>query len=265
MPKRFTATEKWTDPWFCSLTDNEKLFWLFLLDNCDNAGIWRVNWFVFGCYVKNFKYNPEPFKDRVIVMDKEKWFIPKFVTYQYGNLNPNCLPHLSVIRILQKHTVTEQYAKGCLTLKDKDKDKDKAKDKDSPIISPCPHQEIVDLYHSILPGLPMVKELTEARKAFIKGRWAASKERQSLEWWKDFFKTYVLASPFLCGNVIGRDGGRPFKATLEWLVRPANFAKVIEGYYLPDKSAQAQKPLSTVNRVIPSDTWKPEYDFKIDK
>lgn len=129
MSKRFTATEKWTDPWFCGLSDNNKLFWLYILDNCDNAGIWRVNWFLFGCYVKNYKYDPEIFKDRIIVLDDEKWFIPKFVEFQYGKLNPNCVPHISVIKLLEKHTLCIPYLNSWLTPKDKDKDKEEDKSK----------------------------------------------------------------------------------------------------------------------------------------
>jgi hypothetical protein len=37
---------------------------------------------------------------------------------------------------------------------------------------------------------------------------------------------------WLMGRREGRDG-RPFLATLEWLVCPGNFDKVIEGFYLP--------------------------------
>lgn len=127
MPKRFTATEKWTDPWFCSLTDNNKLFWLFLLDNCNHAGIWRVNWFVFGCYVKGFEYDPKPYIDRIFELSKEKWFIPKFVEFQYGVLNPNNNAHRSVISLLEKEGANKPLTSPCLGAMDMVKDMDKAK------------------------------------------------------------------------------------------------------------------------------------------
>ena len=38
MAKRFTDTNKWTDPWFRKLTPNEKLVFMYLVDNCDMAG-----------------------------------------------------------------------------------------------------------------------------------------------------------------------------------------------------------------------------------
>ena len=43
MAKRFTATEKWDDPFFCNLEAKYKLAWIYLLDKCDNAGIYFIH------------------------------------------------------------------------------------------------------------------------------------------------------------------------------------------------------------------------------
>lgn len=94
----------------------------------------------------------------------------------------------------------------------------------------CPHEAIVALYHEILSGLPKVKEWTKPRQAFLAARWNESKDRQHLMWWRDFF-TKVSNSDFLCGRKTD------FKANLEWLVRPTNFVKVMEGQYNTRKDA----------------------------
>ena len=39
MARRFTESEKWTDPWFRALKPECKLAWLYLVDNCDCAGL----------------------------------------------------------------------------------------------------------------------------------------------------------------------------------------------------------------------------------
>ena len=43
MKKRFTDCDKWRDPWFRRLSVQAKLVWLWLLDNCDNAGVIDVD------------------------------------------------------------------------------------------------------------------------------------------------------------------------------------------------------------------------------
>lgn len=95
--------------------------------------------------------------------------------------------------------------------------------------APCPQSEIVALYHDALPMLPTMRTWPEDRQALLRTRWREDPERQSLEWWADFF-AYVASCPFLLGqsSTPGRD---PFLADLEWLLRPKNFRKVIEGKY----------------------------------
>lgn len=99
-----------------------------------------------------------------------------------------------------------------------------------PSIPNCPHVAIIDLYHEILPELAEVRIWESDRQELLRARWKGAAERQDLQWWRDYF-TSVRDMPFLMGQRTGRDGNA-FACTLEWLVRPKNFAKVIEGNYL---------------------------------
>lgn len=94
---------------------------------------------------------------------------------------------------------------------------------------PCPHERIIALYHEVLPELRQIREWNETRRRLLQRRWSENPERQNLDWWRQFFG-YVRESKFLMGKTTGRDG-RPFDCDLEWLIRPTNFAKVIEGKY----------------------------------
>lgn len=105
------------------------------------------------------------------------------------------------------------------------KGKDKELKSPATAADPCPHQKIIELYHETLPELMAVREWTDDRQAKLRSRWKEKPERQSLEWWADFFK-YVAASDFLTGRT-----EPPFACSLEWLVSPKNFVKVIEGKY----------------------------------
>lgn len=96
--------------------------------------------------------------------------------------------------------------------------------------STCPHDEIVKLYHDHLPSCRQVRVWNATRKGYLKARWSEDPERQHPEWWKAFFN-YVGKSDFLTGRTNGTGDRPPFTADLEWLLRPANFVKVIEGKY----------------------------------
>ena len=93
----------------------------------------------------------------------------------------------------------------------------------------CPYQEIVALYHEILPELPEVLKITEPRKKQIKARWK-NDLNMDLEEYRRYFK-FVRQYPFL----MGIKQGCSFKASLEWLTKESNFTKVIEGFYDQNK------------------------------
>lgn len=93
----------------------------------------------------------------------------------------------------------------------------------------CPHQEIIALYHEILPASPRIKDWTAARASSLKARWSEDPERQTPEYWRRLFE-YIAGIPFLTGKV-SSNGRKPFMLTLDWLLKADNFAKVREGRY----------------------------------
>ena len=130
MAKRFTDTAKWKDTWFQDLPAKYKLFWIYLLDECDAAGLWKPN-----IRLATFQIG-EPFEeaelkrvfcDRITITESGYWFITKFINFQYGELSESSKPHLSIIKILHSHKI-KGYPKGIHTLQEKEKEKDKEKD-----------------------------------------------------------------------------------------------------------------------------------------
>lgn len=91
----------------------------------------------------------------------------------------------------------------------------------------CPHQEIISLYHDILPILPRVRQWTPKRQKMLKARWLSSKEYQDLDWWKQFFE-YIRER---CPHLLGKND-RQWTADLEWIVKEENFVKTVEGRYV---------------------------------
>jgi len=95
---------------------------------------------------------------------------------------------------------------------------------------PCPHQEIIGLYHELVPVGTQVREWTTARAKALQARWRENPERRQLDWWRKFFE-YVTQSDFLTGQASPSPGRDPFVVSLDWLIVPKNFAKVLEGQY----------------------------------
>lgn len=106
----------------------------------------------------------------------------------------------------------------------------------------CPHEKLLALYHELLPDCTRVGRWTPGRQQAMRARWkdeaAPNREKHrgyttledGLAYWRRFFG-WVAESKFLTGRAPGRDGKPPFMASLPWLVKAENFAKVIEGQY----------------------------------
>lgn len=132
MAKRFTSTEKWTDPWFRKLSPSFKTLWMFLLEQCDHAGIWKFDQDAFQYFIGCSFSKEEIFKalndgkERVVSLNcGSKWLIQDFVTFQYGELSAGNRVHDSVISILKKEGAYKGLTSPLQGCKDMDKDKDK--------------------------------------------------------------------------------------------------------------------------------------------
>ena len=103
----------------------------------------------------------------------------------------------------------------------------------------CDHKAVIALYHQNLPTLRKVEVWNETRKGYLRQRWrevAAELAEQKpitghdvLTWWAEFF-SHIGTSKFLTGRVNDKSG-RSFVADLEWIIKPTNFCKIVEGKY----------------------------------
>lgn len=148
MSKRLTDTDKWGDPWFSELNASRKLLWLYLLDTCDHAGVYKhsIRLMEFHTGERLTIQEVETvFKDRVFAVSDEVMFIPKFLKFQYASGLTSRKPvivsvvkrlkDLDLIPMVQEQlgndfiTITEPLNNDCNIIKDKSKDKSKDKDK----------------------------------------------------------------------------------------------------------------------------------------
>ena len=127
------------------------------------------------------------------------------------------------------------------------KDKDNKKDKDIPPYSPpkggeadsslrsesrqnigdytppkperTDYQGVLDAYHECCPSFPAVIKLTETRKRAIKARL------------KDYGLDEIKRAFSLAGQSDFLKGSSGWQASFDWLMKPANMTKVLEGNY----------------------------------
>ena len=109
MAKRFTDTDKWKKGFIKNLPAKYKLLWLYILDDCNHAGIWDTDFEVASIRIGskiNEKEAAQVLSEQIKIFDGgNKWFIPKFIDFQYGQLNENVNAHKSVIKLLDKYDV----------------------------------------------------------------------------------------------------------------------------------------------------------------
>jgi hypothetical protein len=135
MAKRFIDTDLFRKPFMRSLEAPYKALWIYLLCECDHAGVWVVELDVAQIRM-GLKLDPEKVLDKmggsVVAIDGgSKWYLPDFVAFQYGTLNPANKVHGSVIERLSRYGIdpndtsqNKPLASPFQGAKDKDKDKD---------------------------------------------------------------------------------------------------------------------------------------------
>ena len=109
MAKRFTDTDKWKKGFIKNLPAKYKLLWLYILDDCNHAGIWDTDFEVASIRIGskiNEKEAAKVLSEQIKIFDGgNKWFLPKFIDFQYGQLNENVNAHNSVVKLLDKYDV----------------------------------------------------------------------------------------------------------------------------------------------------------------
>jgi len=135
MAKRFIDTTIWTqNQWFRKLKPTSKLFWFYLICNCDSVGVWEEDWelveFITGAPIPK----EETYQDlngRIRRLSNNKIWVRDFCNFQYKELKESTAdkPRLSYIALLKCHGLWEEYCnpmdtvwEEIYTLKEKEKE-----------------------------------------------------------------------------------------------------------------------------------------------
>jgi hypothetical protein len=104
MAKRLTDTDKWKDDWYISLSNDYRIIWQWLLDNCNHAGICKRSMGLLNMMCRTNIAEDDLISEmagRVIIINNY-WFIPNFIKFQYPTLKSNKPVIVSVVKELEK-------------------------------------------------------------------------------------------------------------------------------------------------------------------
>lgn len=194
--KRFVETTIWTqNKWFRKLEIKYKLFWFYLLSNCDPVGVWEEDIelasFIIGCDF-DIEDTFKVFNGKVRKINVKKWWVVDFCDFQYGELkeeNINNRPHQSYISLLKKHSLWIDYKKIMQRPKEKDKEQEKDKEKDKGI----------DTFEIARKAYPGTKRKVETEYENFKKKH------------KDYKEALPLLLPAIENQIAWRNNGNGFK------------------------------------------------------
>lgn len=249
MSKRFVDSEMFDKDFFAELSKEHKLLWLYIICTASKGGIWRpkkrLDHIRLG-YKVDYDKALEAFNQgevRVVpINDGKCWYLPDFVSFQYGKLPVGSKIRVGIKRdweennlvndfrnefidnIMSNDSASIGYEEPINRTNNKDKDividkeiiKDKDKEKKELI------KKVVDSYNEICISLPKCTKVSDARKSSILCRISDMGGYDKVV--EMFQKTE--ASDFLTGRKTD------FKASFDWLICcKGNWIKVMEGNY----------------------------------
>lgn len=132
MAKRFISTELWGEDWFLEMPAPYKLFWYYLISNCDHAGLYKVNMRTFSLLNEVSLTSTDAInyinkgKNRIRVISESTWFIEDFFVFQYGTtFNTGNKVHVSIEKLYKRYEIELTSLRGLKEVKQGLKEKDK--------------------------------------------------------------------------------------------------------------------------------------------
>lgn len=248
--RRFTDIYKWSQLWFRELTPACKLFFLYLVDECDAAGVWEID-------LKMAEFKTGLPTEKVLkcidilettnriqrIGTGDTLWLTKFIMFQYPKgLKEGYNPHKPIYDSILKNglPLDKLYASEALinpqpTLHGMGMDTDKDLEKD---VGEILDQAIGLWNREVSPkivGKPQVKHNTKGRpKRLSRLRSRLKESRKDIpNIPKDADELYpfryvcekVKYSNFLTGNA------SDWKCTFDWVLNPTNWQKILDGNY----------------------------------
>ena len=177
MAKRFITTSMWEKPNWRKLPVRLKVVWFYLISKCNHAGIWECDIDLLSFQIgEDYTLDEimEAFGSQIVELGDNKFFLSKYISFQYGVLNPSVRVHQSVIKLLKKYNIQYEYSE--LSVKDKDIDKVKDVDTKKKEFAKRVEKEVFDM--KLDPAL--IKDFIEYWTEHNDGGYVLRYEQQSI-------------------------------------------------------------------------------------
>lgn len=119
MAKRFIDTELFSDEWFCELSKDTKLFFLYFITSCDHAGVLKHNKKLceFQTGIKTWETVFKELGNCLVTLKDGVYWMPKFIKFQYPKFpQSNVKQQGSAISILANYGINIEDFNSYLTL-----------------------------------------------------------------------------------------------------------------------------------------------------
>ena len=119
MAKRFIDSNIFSDSWFCDLSKDGKLFFVYYITQCDHAGVLRLNKKLceFQTGIKELRTVIEELGNCLVTVKEHLYFMPKYIKYQYPNFPKSAVKQQdSAIKILKFHNLWDNELNSYLTV-----------------------------------------------------------------------------------------------------------------------------------------------------
>lgn len=116
MAKRFISTELFDDEWFCDLSMNGKLFFIYYITKCDHAGVLRLNKRLceFQTGIKSLETVTQELGNCLVSVRKDLYFMPNYLKFQYPDFpKSNVKQQDSAIKILKGLNLWDERKNNC--------------------------------------------------------------------------------------------------------------------------------------------------------
>jgi hypothetical protein len=143
---RMTDCKKWSDKWFRNLDPEEQLFWFYIHDRCDQAGVWNEDIEEVKFHIGT-DYDPgtllKSFGEKIkLLPDSSKWWIKDYCILQQTTYiwdDEEGPPRRAIYNLMVQHNIYEEYKThyvesfpGVDLFKQREESKAKRKGKASP-------------------------------------------------------------------------------------------------------------------------------------